>query len=79
MQPVWFTFLNGSDIEQLELTDIEILDAVEDGLRGYVAPLAPAGVKIVGDRGLSLSDIALGAAMLRKTEERGLGQNLRFS
>ncbi|KUN29495.1 ornithine cyclodeaminase [Streptomyces antibioticus] len=78
MKPVWFTFLNGSDIEQLELTDIEILDAVEDGLRaqglgetvieprvhlvpdpafnghfnvlrGYIAPLALAGVKIVGD------------------------------
>jgi len=26
-----------------------------------------------------LSDIALGAAMLKKAEERGLGQNLRFS
>ncbi|WP_369029951.1 ornithine cyclodeaminase family protein [Streptomyces adonidis] len=78
MKPVWFTFLNGSDIEQLELTDGEILDAVEQGLRaqgqgetvieprvhlvpdpafdghfnvlrGYVAPLALAGVKIVGD------------------------------
>lgn len=78
MNPVWFTFLNGSDIEQLELTDGEILDAVEQGLRaqgqgetvieprvhlvpdpafdghfnvlrGYVAPLALAGVKIVGD------------------------------
>jgi len=78
VKPVWFTFLNGSDIEQLELTDIEILDAVEDGLRaqglgetvieprvhlmpdpafnghfnvlrGYIAPLALAGVKIVGD------------------------------
>lgn len=213
IQPVWFNFLNGSDIEQLELTDIEILDAVEDGLRarglgktvveprvhllpdpafnghfnvlrGYVAPLALAGVKIVGDyvgnyeqglpsemallnlfdprtgmpvavvdataltemhtgapsalgarhlarpdakvlghigalrahvdsgrldktsphgelgeivaglkpgresadetnlfwhRGLSLSGIAPGAAMLRKAEERGLGQKLRFS
>ncbi|MFE2214455.1 ornithine cyclodeaminase family protein [Streptomyces canus] len=78
MDPVWFTFLNGADIEQLELTDTEILDAVEEGLRaqghgetvieprvhlvpdpafnghfnvlrGYIAPLALAGVKIVGD------------------------------
>ena len=78
MEPVWFTFLNGSDIAQLELTDSEILDAVEEGLRaqgegrtvveprvhltpdaafnghfnvlrGYVAPLGLAGVKIVGD------------------------------
>lgn len=78
MQPVWFSFLNGSDIAQLELADLEILDAVEDGLRaqglgktvveprvhlvpdpacnghfnvlrGHVAPLALAGVKIVGD------------------------------
>jgi alanine dehydrogenase len=76
--PVWFTFLNGSDIEQLELDDTEVLDAVEQGLRaqgrgetvieprvhltpdpafnghfnvlrGYVAPLGLAGVKIVGD------------------------------
>ncbi|MFF4034318.1 hypothetical protein ACFYZ2_31980 [Streptomyces sviceus] len=30
-------------------------------------------------RGLSLSDIALGAAILKKAEERGLGQKLRFS
>jgi ornithine cyclodeaminase len=33
MNPVWFTFLNGSDIEQLALDDTEILAAVEDGLR----------------------------------------------
>jgi ornithine cyclodeaminase len=31
--PVWFTFLNGSDVEQLALDDTEILTAVEDGLR----------------------------------------------
>ncbi|MDX3745189.1 ornithine cyclodeaminase family protein [Streptomyces sp. AK08-02] len=78
MEPVWFTFLNGSDIARLELTDTEILDAVEERLRaqgqgetvieprvhlvpdaafnghfnvlrGYVAPLSLAGVKIVGD------------------------------
>ncbi|MEX0923122.1 MAG: ornithine cyclodeaminase family protein [Rhodovibrionaceae bacterium] len=30
-------------------------------------------------RGLSLSDIALGAAMLAKAEERGLGQKLRYA
>nr|MDJ0983030.1 ornithine cyclodeaminase family protein [Kiloniellales bacterium] len=30
-------------------------------------------------RGLSLSDIALGAAMLRKAEAQGLGQNLRYA
>ncbi len=30
MKPVWFTSLNGSDIEQLTLTDAEILDAVEE-------------------------------------------------
>lgn len=78
MEPIWFTFLNGTDIARLELTDDEILDAVEAGLRaqglgetvveprvhltpdpafnghfnvlrGYVAPLSLAGVKIVGD------------------------------
>ena len=71
-------YLNGPDIEALELTDDEILSAVEQGLvaqaegkttieprvhltpdpqfrghfnvlRGYVAPLDMAGVKIVGD------------------------------
>jgi ornithine cyclodeaminase len=30
-------------------------------------------------RGLSLSDIALGAAMLRKAEGLGIGQRLRFA
>lgn len=71
-------YLNGQDIEQLAMTNDEILDAVEDALlaagnnqtvieprmhlvpdakynghfnvlRGYVAPLKMAGVKIVGD------------------------------
>jgi ornithine cyclodeaminase len=73
-----FTWLNGSDIERLAMSDAEILAAVEGGLkaqgegrtvieprmhltpdpafrghfnvlRGYVAPLGLAGVKIVGD------------------------------
>ena len=72
------TFLNGSDIERLELDDNAVLAAVEAGLRaqglgetvieprvhlmpdpafnghfnvlrGYIAPLGLAGVKIVGD------------------------------
>ena len=72
------TWLNGPDIARLEMTDAEILNAVETGLaaqgngeavleprvhltpdpafrghfnvlRGYVAPLGFAGVKIVGD------------------------------
>lgn len=33
MQSIWFTFLNGSDVEQLGLDDSEILDAVEQGSR----------------------------------------------
>jgi ornithine cyclodeaminase len=33
MDPVWFTYLNGSDIERLELDDTAVLAAVEDGLR----------------------------------------------
>jgi alanine dehydrogenase len=33
LNPIWFTFLNGSDIEQLALDDAEILTAVEEGLR----------------------------------------------
>lgn len=78
MRPVHFSFLNGVDIEGLGLTDGEIIDAVEGGLRaqgrgetvieprvhlepdpsfdghfnvlrGYVAPLGLAGVKVVGD------------------------------
>lgn len=76
--PISFTYLSGPDIERLAMTDQEILDAVEAGLRaqgqgetvieprvhlepdpafhghfnvlrGYVAPLGFAGVKIVGD------------------------------
>jgi ornithine cyclodeaminase/alanine dehydrogenase-like protein (mu-crystallin family) len=75
---IHFTYLNGPDVERLALTDEEILDAVEAGLRaqglgqtvieprvhlepdpafrghfnvlrGYVAPMNLAGVKIVGD------------------------------
>jgi alanine dehydrogenase len=78
VRQVHFSFLNGVDIEGLALTDQEIIDAVEVGLRaqghgetviearvhlepdptfdghfnvlrGYVAPLDLAGVKIVGD------------------------------
>lgn len=76
--PIDLTYLNGPDVERLALTDDEILDAVEGGLRaqgrgetvieprvhlvpdpafrghfnvlrGYIAPLGVAGVKIVGD------------------------------
>jgi ornithine cyclodeaminase len=75
---IHFTYLNGLDVDRLAMTDDEILDAVEGGLkaqgegetvieprvhlepdpafrghfnvlRGYVAPLGLAGVKIVGD------------------------------
>lgn len=75
---IHLTWLNGPDIAKLAMTDQEILDAVEQGLRaqgqgqavieprmhlipdpafrghfnvlrGYVAPLNLAGVKIVGD------------------------------
>ncbi|MDX1608566.1 MAG: ornithine cyclodeaminase family protein [Halofilum sp. (in: g-proteobacteria)] len=78
MPEISFTYLNGPDIDALALTDDEILDAVEGGLRaqgagetvieprvhlqpdpafnghfnvlrGYIAPLELAGVKIVGD------------------------------
>jgi alanine dehydrogenase len=33
LDPIWFTFLNGSDIERLALGDAEILAAVQEGLR----------------------------------------------
>ncbi len=78
MEPTFFTFLNGPDVERLAMTDEEILSAVEAGLRaqglgeavieprvhlvpdpafrghfnilrGYLAPIELAGVKIVGD------------------------------
>ena len=78
MEPIHFTWLSGLDVERLEITDEEILNAVEAGLlaqgrgetvieprvhlvpdpafnghfnvlRGYIAPLGRAGVKIVGD------------------------------
>lgn len=78
MTGIDFTYLNGPDIDRLDMTDGEILNAVEQGLiaqgkgecvieprmhltpdpafnghfnvlRGYVAPMGYAGVKIVGD------------------------------
>lgn len=78
MAEIEFTYLNGPDIEALAMTEDEILEAVEGGLRaqgegqtvieprvhlepdsafrghfnvlrGYIAPLGLAGVKIVGD------------------------------
>ena len=78
MAGVTLTWLSGRDIEELALSDDEILSAVAEGLiaqgkreavieprvhltpdpafkghfnvlRGYVAPLKLAGVKIVGD------------------------------
>ena len=78
MKPIFMHYLNGIDVAALDLTDDEILAAVESGLlaqgrgetvieprvhlipdaafnghfnvlRGYVAPLGLAGVKIVGD------------------------------
>ena len=78
MTEIHFTYLSGPEIDRLAMTDQEILDAVEGGLRaqgqgetvieprmhlvpdpafrghfnvlrGYVAPLNVAGVKIVGD------------------------------
>jgi ornithine cyclodeaminase len=78
VQPVELTFLSGADVVRLALTDDEILDAVEAGLRaqgsgqarieprvhlepdpalrghfnvlrGYLAPIQLAGVKVVGD------------------------------
>ncbi|TIU93640.1 MAG: ornithine cyclodeaminase family protein [Mesorhizobium sp.] len=78
MKPIYIDYLNALDIEALDMTDAEIVEAVEAGLvaqgngqtvieprvhlepdpsfnghfnvlRGYVAPLDAAGVKIVGD------------------------------
>lgn len=78
MDPIYMTYINGLDVEALEMTDDEILAAVEAGLhaqgmgqavieprvhlmpdpsfnghfnvlRGYIAPMNHAGVKIVGD------------------------------
>ncbi len=78
MNPIYMTYINGIDVDALELTDDEILEAVEAGLhaqgmeqavieprvhlmpdpsfnghfnvlRGYIAPMNHAGVKIVGD------------------------------
>lgn len=78
MNPIYMTYINGLDVDALEMTDDEILAAVEAGLhaqgmgqsvieprvhlmpdpsfnghfnvlRGYIAPMNHAGVKIVGD------------------------------
>lgn len=77
-EQITFTYLNSADVNALDLTDSEILDAIEqslraqgDGetvieprahlipdpafnghfnvLRGYIAPMGVAGVKVVGD------------------------------
>ncbi len=77
-EEIYFTYLGGPEVAQLNLTDAEILNAVEGGLlaqgrgqtvieprvhlepdpafrghfnvlRGYIAPLGVAGVKVVGD------------------------------
>ena len=37
------------------------------------------GTILFWHRGLSLSDVALGHAMLRKAEATGIGQRLRFA
>ncbi|MDH3476031.1 MAG: ornithine cyclodeaminase family protein, partial [Rhodospirillales bacterium] len=78
MDEIHFTYLSGPEIARLGMTDGEILEAVEAGLRaqgrgetvieprmhlepdpafrghfnvlrGYIAPMNLAGVKIVGD------------------------------
>ncbi|OWT80148.1 MULTISPECIES: ornithine cyclodeaminase family protein [unclassified Achromobacter] len=78
MQPIDITYLNGPDVKALQLTDAEILAAVEGALRaqglgqtvieprvhlvpessdkghfnvlrGYIAPMQVAGVKVVSD------------------------------
>src|SRR5271165_4328201 len=77
-EEIYLTFLSGLEVARLELTDAEVLDAVEAALRaqavgetvieprvhlepdpsfrghfnilrGYVAPMGLAGVKVVGD------------------------------
>ena len=63
MQPIYLAYLNRLDIEELKITDDEILAAIE----------ASQG------NGLSLSDIALGHALLAKAERLGIGQRLRFA
>ena len=131
MTSISFTYLSGPDIAALEMTDDEILIAVERGLtaqglgesvieprvhlepdpafRGHVNVLRAhveagklsertlhgelceivTGAKpgrerddetiLFWHRGLSLSDIALGAAMLEKAAARGLGQILPYA
>ncbi|GGF48445.1 hypothetical protein GCM10011611_63560 [Aliidongia dinghuensis] len=66
MQPIYLAYLNRLDIEELKITDDEILAAIESSLASQ-------------GRGLSLSDIALGHAMLAKAERLGIGQRLRFA
>lgn len=95
MQPLYITYMNRFDIEELKLTDQEIIAAIETALavqgRGeaVIEPRVHLEPKVANERddetilfrhhGLSLSDIALGHAMLEKGQRLGIGQRLRFA
>jgi len=75
MKPISIRYLSARDAAALESSNAEILDAVEAGLcaqgRGETC--------LLWHRGLSTSDIALGAAMLEKADRFGIGHSLPYA
>ncbi len=70
---VEFTYLPGADIAALELSDAEI-GQIAAGLRP--GRESDEETILFWHRGLSLSDIAPGAAMLKRAQNRGIGREL---
>lgn len=78
MGSLYLTYINGKDIARLEMSDAEILEAVEQSLvaqRNGQTVIEPRVRQIP----VSLSDIALGHAILNKATQRGLGQKLAYA
>ena len=71
--PTYIDFLNSPDMADIALTPAGIIGAVKSGRESDDRTI------LFWHRGLSLSDIALGHAMLAKAKRLGMGQRLRLS
>jgi hypothetical protein len=72
VKPVCIDDLNALDVAELARTDDEIIAAVEAGLQAQ-------GNRHAVPMDLSSSDVALGHAMIQKTQRLGIGQRLRLA